>query len=382
MSKVARACIVLAALAVMGSQSLATAGPGSSTSAIVSLGDSFISGEAGRWQGNSLEWYGSRDGTDRGAVCYWWGCDYDAHRVYGSSYDNGCDRSDVATIKSAGIVINEKINLACSGAQTQNIWRASQGGVSYKGEAPQADQLATVAAQKNVKLVVLTITANDLGFSDHVIDCTVAWTGSSSSNPTYCWPQEQAEMQAAMPAAQAGLRKSIDEVRAVMAAAGYAPTQWRFLLAGYSSPIPRGADNRYPESGWSRMDTGGCPFWNADSDWAKNWATPYIVNGMKTIAAEKGVQFLDVRDVLNGHEVCHKSSALVTSSPNPVNHEWVRWLNSGCCQGDAQESLHPNAYGQKAIGKCVELIYAKTSGNWTCKNRAGKDFTQVFLQSA
>ena len=360
----------------------ASAGPGSPTTAIVSLGDSFISGEAGRWNGNSLDWWGTRDGTDRAASCTWYGsCSYDAHRVYGTSYDNGCDRSDVATIKSAAISVTEKINIACSGAKTQNIWRASQGGVAYKGETPQADQLATIATQKNVKLVVLTITANDLGFADHVIDCTIAWSTSSSDDPHYCHPQEQAEMQAAMPAAQAGLRKSIDEIRAVMAAAGYSTSQYRFVLAGYSSPIPRGADIRYPESGWSRLDTGGCPFWNADADWAKNVATPYIVDNMRAIAAEKGVQFLDVRDALNGHEVCHVSSSLVTSSPNPVSHEWVRWLNSGCCQGDAQESLHPNAYGQRAIGKCLQLVYAQPTGNWSCRNTAGQSYTAMTLVS-
>ena len=58
------------------------AGPGSSTTAIVSLGDSFISGEAGRWQGNSLNMFFTRDGTDRAASCTWWGyCTYDAKRV-------------------------------------------------------------------------------------------------------------------------------------------------------------------------------------------------------------------------------------------------------------------------------------------------------------
>lgn len=360
----------------------ASAGPTSPTTAIVSLGDSFISGEAGRWNGNSLDWWGTRDGTDRAASCTWYGsCSYDAHRVYGTSYDNGCDRSDVATIKSSGISVAERINIACSGAKTQNIWRASQGGVSFKGEAPQADQLLTIAQQKNVKLVVLTITANDLGFSDHVIDCTVAWSTSSADNPHYCHPQEQAEMEAAMPAAQAGLRKSVDEIRAVMTAAGYSTSQYRFVLAGYSSPIPRGADIRYPESGWSRLDTGGCPFWNADADWAKNVATPYIVDGMRQVAAEKGVQFLDVRDALNGHEVCHSSSSLVTSSPNPISHEWVRWVNSGCCQGDAQESLHPNAYGQRAIGKCLQLVYAQPTGNWSCRNTPGQSYTAMTLTS-
>ena len=353
------------------------AGPGSSTTAIVSLGDSFISGEAGRWQGNSLNMFGTRDGTDRAASCVLGiFCSYDAARVYGSTASSGCHRSDVATIKSAGISVNEKINLACSGAQTKNIWRASQGGQSFKGEAPQADQLLTVAQQKNVKLVVLTIMANDVGFADHVINCASAWVLGLGA----CNQAQQAALEAAMPAAKDGFRKSIDEVRAVMAAAGYSPSQWRFVIAGYSSPIPAASNVRY--SGSDRWWTGGCPFYDADFNWAKNTATPYIIDSMRSVATEKGVQFLDVRDALNGHEICHKSSSLVGSSgPNSIAHEWVRWVNTGCCQGDAQESVHPNAYGQRAIGKCVSLIYAKTSGNWTCKNTPGQSYSAMTLTS-
>lgn len=353
----------------------AEAGPGSSTTAIVSLGDSFISGEAGRWQGNSLNILGTRDGTDRAARCTWIFCSYDATRVYGSSYANGCHRSDVATIKSAGISVTEKINIACSGARTENIWRASQGGQSFKGEAPQADQLLTIAQQKNVKLVVLTILANDVGFADIVINCAADWVlGIGPCNQT-----QQANLEAKMPAAQAGLRKAIDEVRAVMAAAGYSQSQWKFVIAGYASPVPAAADVRY--SGSDRWWDGGCPFYDSDFDWAKNVGTPFIVDSMKAVAAERGVQFLDVRDSLNGREVCNRNSSLVTSSPSPITNEWVRWVNTGCCQGDAQESVHPNAYGQRALGMCVQLMYAKTSGNWTCTNTPKKSYTAMKLTS-
>ena len=351
------------------------AGPTSGPTAIVSLGDSFISGEAGRWQGNSLNMFGTRDGTDRAARCTWIFCSYDATRVYGSTH-TGCDRSDVATIKSAAISVSEKINIACSGAQSVNIWRASQGGQSFKGEAPQADQLLTIAQQKNVKMVVLTIMANDVGFADHVIACASRWVLGLGA----CNQDQQASLEADMPAARAGLAKSIDEIRAVMAAAGYSPSQWKFVIAGYSSPIPASSNVRY--SGSDRWWSGGCPFYDADFTWAKNTATPYIIDNMRQIAADKGVQFLDVRDALNGHEICHTSSSLVGSGgPNPVTHEWVRWVNTGCCQGDAQESVHPNAYGQKALGKCVALMYAKTSGNWTCRNTPGQNFNAMTLTS-
>ncbi len=354
------------------------AGPGSSTTAIVSLGDSFISGEAGRWNGNSLNIFGTRDGTDRAARCtFGIFCSYDATRVYGSSYSNGCHRSDVATIKSAGISVNEKINLACSGARSVHIWRASQGGQSFKGEAPQADQLLTVAQQKNVKLVVLTISANDVSFSDHVINCTVDWILGLGP----CNQAQQAQLQAELPGAMDGLRKSINEVRAVMGAAGYSPSQWKFVLAGYASPVPAAADVRY--SGSDRWWTGGCPFYDEDFNWAKNQATPLIIDSMRAVAAEKGVQFLDVRDSLNGHEICHRNSSLVNGCcPNSVIHEWVRWVNTGCCQGDAQESVHPNAFGQRAIGRCVTLMYAQPSGNWTCRNTPGQNYNAMTLSAS
>ena len=104
----------------------------------VAMGDSFISGEGGRWLGNSQDALGDRDGTDRAAV----GCrgslcrSRDPHRVYGETQDNGCHRSDVAPILSAvaearGLGgdggLTEAVNLACSGAETKHLWRASRG---------------------------------------------------------------------------------------------------------------------------------------------------------------------------------------------------------------------------------------------------------------
>lgn len=116
-----------------------------------------------------------------------------------------------------------------------------------------------------------------------------------------------------------GLRKAIDEVRAAMSAAGYSTSRYKFIVQGYASPVPVGANIRYPESSWDRLTVGGCPFYDVDANWAKNTATPTIVHNMRTVAAEKGVRFLDMPDSLNGHEVCHRSSSLVTSSgPNPV----------------------------------------------------------------
>src|ERR1700709_38001 len=54
--------------------------------AIVAMGDSFISGEGGRWLGNGSEPLGNRSGTDRAAFdCGALGCEYDPARIYGAS---------------------------------------------------------------------------------------------------------------------------------------------------------------------------------------------------------------------------------------------------------------------------------------------------------
>ncbi len=57
-----------AAVAMAGAWAeAATASPGSGRTAVVALGDSFISGEGGRWLGNGTEPFGARSGTDRAA---------------------------------------------------------------------------------------------------------------------------------------------------------------------------------------------------------------------------------------------------------------------------------------------------------------------------
>ncbi|GGV05166.1 hypothetical protein GCM10010275_50810 [Streptomyces litmocidini] len=350
----------------------AHASPGSGPTAVVAMGDSYISGEAGRWLGNSLTNSGSRNGTDRA----WTGSTYDPSKVYGATA-GGCHRSDVSEVRSAGPVASSLINLACSGATTANVFRASQGGQAFKGEAPQADQLAAVAAANDVKLIALSIGGNDLGFGDIISTCAsdyIVWY-------SYCHDDQQAAVDAKIDGAMAAVGRSVDEIRAVMSAAGYAAGDYRIVLQSYPSPIPRAAENRYTESGWSRTNTGGCPFWDADSDWARDSLVPQIANRLKGVATAKGVQFLDLRDMLQGREVCAKASKQVTSTvpPSAATSEWARWIDSQSTQGLVQESMHPNAYGQQALGRCLALIDAVPTGNRSCRNTAGTGASGMYL---
>lgn len=343
--------------------------------ASVTMGDSYISGEAGRWTGNSDTTAGSRAGTDRA----WTGSAYDPAQVYGATYASGCDRSDSAEVNSAPTVAQARINLSCSGATTANVFRSGHGGQSYKGEAPQADRLAAVAAANNVRLITLSIGGNDLGFSDVITTCVkdyLIWY-------SYCNDDQQAAIDARMPAAMAGVGKAVDEIRAVMSAAGYAGGDYRIVLQSYPSPIPRSSEMRYSESGWARADTGGCPFWDGDADWARDSMVPQISNALAAVAAGRGVQFMDLSDMLQGREVCARSAALATPAapPSATTSEWARFVDAGlsASQGTTQESMHPNYYGQLALGRCLTLLYANPAGNFACRNTAGRDAAGMYL---
>jgi lysophospholipase L1-like esterase len=322
----AGAVVVAAALALAAATVMARPAP--APTAILSLGDSFISGEGG----------GS----------------------YGASVKNGCHRSAMAPIRSAPIEVAEKINLACSGAKTVNIWRAVSGGESHRGEPPQADQLVAVARRFDVKLVVLTVGANDLSFAAIVAGCALDWARSSPEDPRYCHDDAQRKIEAGLPAATRGLRKAIREIRAAMASAGRNRDDYRLLVMGYASPFPRGSQIRYPEAGWARLTRGGCPVWNADADWAKRQALPTIAAMMRSAAAVEGVEYLDLQHALEGHEVCASDASefdhAIEGSNSDTSREWLRPLR---LTGRVRESLHPNATGQRVIGRCLARAYAE-----------------------
>ncbi|MEW2135225.1 GDSL-type esterase/lipase family protein [Streptomyces sp. NPDC005409] len=359
-----------------GGAGTSAASPGTGPTAVVSMGDSYISGEAGRWKGNSLTDTGSRNGTDRA----WTGSTYDPAKVYGATA-GGCHRSDSAEVRSAGAIADVAVNLACSGAVSDNVFRSSNGGVAFKGEAPQADQLAAVAASHNVKVIALSIGGNDLGFADIIKECALDFTLWYS----YCYDDQQYAVDQKIDGVMAKVGKSVDEIRAVMRGAGYADSAYRIVLQSYPSPIPRGTENRYTQSDWSRLNTGGCPFWNRDSDWARDSLVPQMASRIKGVAAAKGVQFLDLRDMLQGREVCAKASKQVTStvSASSKTSEWARWIDNNETQGLIQESMHPNHYGQLAAGRCLSLVVAQpaTSG-FSCKNTAGADESGMYLTPA
>lgn len=354
----------------------ASASPGQGPTAAVSIGDSYISGEAGRWQGNSLSSAPGNDGTDRACV----GgppCSVDKKRVYVGGTETGCHRSDVSEIATAKLPVAERINISCSGGVTKNVFRASSGGVGQNGEQPQADQLLPIAKAKDVKLVQVSIGGNDLGFGSIVAACLQAYV----TKGTPCNQTQQPKLDDAKPKAIADVEKAIDEIRAVMAEAGYAQTDYRLVLQTYPSVIPRASESRYAENDPNRPDV--CPFYDADLTWGRDSASKQIGGVVKTAAAARGVELLDLADAFEGHEFCAKTAALADPlhPPSPTTSEWGRFLGpSAIQQGELQEVFHPNAYGQAAFATCVGAAFARPAGDFTCTSSAGRGPEAMVLQ--
>jgi GDSL-like lipase/acylhydrolase family protein len=340
-------------------------------SAVVALGDSYISGEAGRWKGNTADSSPGRLGTDRA-----WRADpsdpanpagvIDRSLVYGDTAANGCHRSDVSEVVSARLPVRKVINLACSGARTVNVLRASAGGVAFKGEEPQNDQLAEVARANKVKLIVVSIGGNDLGFGSILTSCVGAYLSAG----TPCSSTLPPTIDAGLPKMAAAVTATLDDVRATMSEAGYNQADYRLVLQSYPSPLPAAGKNRYSGTAADpRASVGGCPFQDVDSAWAKSSLIPALSSALGAAAKKGGAQFLDLSDAFSGHELCASAAKQSTGTPRGANSEWIRFVDLAG-QGDVAESLHPNYFGQKALGRCLALI-TFTHKDVACHSVAG-----------
>lgn len=360
---------MLVALAAAPAGALAD-GPGVGTPTVVSIGDSAISGEAGRWAGNTNNSSSLVDAL--GSTAYW---DTSSGEAIA-----GCHRSNASEIGIGGAVASK--NLACSGARTYT--QPFSSGSDFKpgldfyddgaGHIGQAKALQQYASTHNVKMIVVLIGANNYGFAGIVQTCVTDWYLSPSWWPNYCYDDSSvssrftAANQATITAQVAGAYQNL---RTAMRNAGYADSQWTLDAQTYASPIPPGALFRYSQSGYTRQTTGGCGMWNKDADWANNTAVVAMNNSVKNGAAQSGlsnVKILDFSSLLNGRRLCENTVGLleeqgVSSWTAPGASDKTEWVSqirtSSTIFGpyQLQEDLHPSYWGQKAERNCVRQAY-------------------------
>jgi hypothetical protein len=229
-------------------------------------------------------------------------------------------------------------------------------------------------------MVVVTVGANDVGFAELVAECALDWARSPADEPATCHDEAEAQIQGALPRATRYVTAALHGVRRTLRAAGYERSDYRLVAMGYASPFPVGRWFRYPEDGWSRLSEGGCPVWNADADWAAARASADLDGMLETAAAASGAEYLDLTHAFDGHQLCDRRSQRVgPAGPSPLTAEWFRRLSF--LQGSTRESLHPNAYGQRAIGTCLALLYARPRGDYACADTPGQWLDGVHLEA-
>ncbi|MFL6125871.1 GDSL-type esterase/lipase family protein [Actinophytocola sp.] len=325
--------LLAAALLTVG---LATATPASADdrpTAIVSLGDSAISGEGA----------GNYEAGTRGENGDW------CHR----SLNALVHRTTVAT---------KTVNLACSGADSSNVSLAD---TTHYTEGSQSRRLIGVAQQYRVTTVIVQIGANDEpAFADTVLDCIGEWFNPFSSGcNSYLrtqWPQRLAAM-------APRVRAALADVKSAMSQAGYANGSYNLVLTSYASPFTEHMDP-------TLHGPQGCPLKLADGRWARTEAVPQFAATLRDVATSSGAKFLDFSRATEGHEACSGGASTANEWENRITVDpWALVTGGLDAIGIhlAQESFHPNAKGHGQLGRCVTEFV--NSGRSSAQCLAGAD---------
>ncbi len=359
---------------------------------IASLGDSFISGEAGRWAGNS---YGASSLIDAlGPTAYFDAPDGKSeliplcHRSKSAMVHIGDNGSPGGTGSLVG-----STNLACSGAETKTFTNSEgsfKPGLDFVGDGTaqqgQASMLRDLARQQDVVIVLVSIGGNDFGFADVISDCVEDYLEDAD----YCSDDSSVTDRISPDNVKTitnNITTALQNVRKAMRDAGREDGSWTLVVNLNPDTLPLGDDFRYGQT-YSRYYDYGCGVYNQDATWAgKSFVT--AVRGAAAAAMDaSGVSpavLLDLSDLLDARELCAKGVAQVGETggvkkwtdANAVDvSEWaneIRSEDSG--PYFEQESLHPDYWGQLAARSCVRQLYAAEKRVDSTCSRTGTGLT-------
>lgn len=358
--------------------------PGAESPLVVSLGDSYISGEAGRWAGNviALGNYGRADALGPDAY----------NDVPNAEAIDGCHRARQAEVnfQAPGAT---SVNLACSGATTRSAlgsyWKpgidfAAQplsNGATGLGQAQMLKNLAS-ANPGRVRMVMLSIGGNDFDFGKIVGNCVTSFIKGKvpcSKDPATTDKVAEKNMQTQL----TNISAAIDRV--IQAVGDNHGKPWTLVVQDYPSPVATRDTIRYGQNVF-RWQLGGCPMYDKDLDWANSVALQNIdatvrsaVEQQRKAHPKQKIEFLELKDALKGHRLCEQNTYALDEPGTPVrswkgdgavnNAEWVQSIRAlGQVTTDlmiwpfkTQESLHPNYWAQLAYQSCLSQAYGDGS---------------------
>jgi hypothetical protein len=351
---------------------------------VISLGDSYISGEGGRWAGNmasNMSW--PIDAL--GGAAY----ESPANGEKGGEAIPYCHRSASAEIfiqrDSGGKLVKSK-NLACSGAETTSGIQIALNGVIWKdvfkpgldeievkqgkpvnggaacpivvcrGQAKLLRDFAEDAKKRKekIKMIVVSISGNDFGFGPIIMACTAAFFKSEECNKD---PALNAKFEAKFAGeVKQAVEEGLNNIGKAMDKAGYKPAEYTIVVQDYPSPLPaEKAEIRYPEKSpiplplaqitSLRSLPGRCPMTDGDAKWANTTAVKTINDTVKEAAegVSKGkvykVEFMELKKAFNERRLCEVKLELVwgeigfLSLPLGIGAKFWTWKSANAVDG-------------------------------------------------
>jgi lysophospholipase L1-like esterase len=296
--------------------------------AIVSLGDSAISGE------------GAGDYVDN----------------TNGQNGNWCHRSANALVHQTAVA-DKTFNLACSGADSANVSLAD---TTHYTEGSQAKRLIDIAKANRVTTVIVQVGANDdPAFADTMVDCILAWFDPFGSG---CRKKLATEWPQRLTAMAPKVEVAVADVKSAMSQAGYADGAYNLVLTSYASPLTEKMDELLhgPQ---------GCPFKLKDAEFGRTVAVPQLSEALRGVATRTGAKFLDFSRGSEGHEACSGGGNSSSEWQNRVTVDPWAWVTGGLDaigMHMAQQSFHPNARGHAQLGRCVTEFVNSGAGSAAC----------------
>jgi len=349
--------------------------PGDGTPWVVSVGDSYLSGEGGRWAGNSNR---SPDLVDAlGPSAYFDNDEGTAEQV------KDCHRAKSAPIH-IGSDLAQSINFACSGASTSTVARDRNGQFKpgldfYSGPegVGQLTMLRDFARTHRVKMIAVSIGLNDFNYGPITEACVRSFLTSLSIAPRYCRNDPEVRKnftRANVEARTDDIRRAYARIGEAMKQAGYEPDEYTVVATKPPLPIAPSEKVRYREQGLQRQSTGGCGIYNADIDQLVKAAFPAVSEAIDAGSRASGIRQLrrlELDEAFAGHRLCETGVDVVENGPGNWSaegavdrSEWVTQIRTASTLiGPYQllEGFHPNYWGQLAMRTCLRWAYRALS---------------------
>ncbi len=399
-------------LAIGGSTPTAAAPP----TAAVAVGDSFISGEGA----GDYDAVVDRDGISQG------------YQDFSAPNDNAyfCHRSPNAEVEVAALAgIDERFNIACSGAVPRDIGLPSFTRDRGRLVASQIEQLRAIAATHDIDLVVVDLGANSVGFGDVASKCigkflTDAFTGwwegwinifSPHATTTGACGASDFPNRDALARAEADVLASGRLILNTLAAID-ADGEHRVVFQDYVNPLPADFASRFHEED-GRRDTrdkfrslareryaAGCPVHRGTLPHAQSMSQGLgtmvrnVHDRLRVEFPTADLVYLDVQRAFDGARLCeidsspagalHAPTRAVTSADGRVQHTLdgnkldVRDLFENCTSHfqRCQEIWHPNAAGHGVLGRCLSAAWTTTAPLVDCARQANGQITTTVQQ--